>query len=246
MIINYKEPYWMKFRWDMSSHHEHQYVTEFNKFNNDVLNEFLFEKNFIITCEFKIEKDFKRDEICMLYGKPGKNIGLSYNSTTKTTAFEFWTTTGEPEDTFNMCTFQTVTEQDIEEGVILSVVRKDNEIILYQNFKKVNNLLFDGEFIEDYKVPGLFIGCSSPECEFEKQRYYCEVDMKHLSIIINTSNINDIRELYNVDMNKILTKTSYNDILCLYDFESANNLGIIYDESKNTNFLEKVPKEFVK
>jgi hypothetical protein len=47
-------------------------------------------------------------------------------------------------------------------------------------------------------------------------------------------------------MNKILTKTSYNDILCLYDFESVNNLGIIYDESKNTNFLEKVPKEFVK
>jgi ribonucleotide reductase beta subunit family protein with ferritin-like domain len=38
----------MKFRWDMSSHHEHQYVTEFNKFNNDVLNEFFFEKNFII------------------------------------------------------------------------------------------------------------------------------------------------------------------------------------------------------
>jgi hypothetical protein len=245
MIINYKEPYWMKFSWDMSSHHEHQYVTEFNKFNNVILNEFLFEKNFIITCEFKIEKDYKRDEICMVYGKPGKNFGLSYNSISKVTAFEFWST-GDTEDVFYMCPFDTVTEQDIEEGVILSVVRKDNEIILYQNFKKVNNLTFDGEFIEDYKVPGLFIGCSSPECEQEKQRYYCEVDMKHLSIIIDTSNINDVRELYNVEMNKILTKKSYDGILCLYDFESVNNLGIVYDESKNTNFLEKVPKEFVK
>lgn len=245
MIINYKEPYWMKFRWDMSSHHEHQYVTEFNKFNNVTLNEFLFVNEFIITTEFKIERGFKRDEICMIYGKPGKNIGLSYNSTTKVTAFEFWTT-GIEEDMFNMCVFNDVTEQDIEEGIILSVVRKDNEIILYRNFKKVNSIIFDGEFIEDYKTPGLFIGCSSPECEQEKQRYYCEVDMKHLSIIINTSNVNDIRELYNVETNKILTKKCYEDILCLYDFQNINNLGIVYDESKNTNFLEKVPKEFVK
>jgi len=245
MIINYKEPYWMKFRWDMSSHHEHQYVTEFNKFNNDILNEFFFEKNFIITCEFKIGKNYKRDEICMLYGKPGKNIGLSYNTQTKTTAFEFWTTS-EPDDMFNMCVYKDVTEEEIEEGVILSIVRKENEIILYKNFIEDNRMTFDDEFIEDYKIPGLFIGCSSPECEFEKQRYYCEVDMKHLSIIINTSNINDIRELYNVEMNKILTRKRYEDILCLYDFKSVNNLGIIYDESKNTNFLEKVPKEFVK
>jgi hypothetical protein len=145
-----------------------------------------------------------------------------------------------------MCVYKDVTEEEIEEGVILSIVRKENEIILYKNFIEDNRMTFDDEFIEDYKIPGLFIGCSSPECEFEKQRYYCEVDMKHLSIIINTSNINDIRELYNVEMNKILTRKRYEDILCLYDFKSVNNLGIIYDESKNTNFLEKVPKEFVK
>jgi hypothetical protein len=245
MIIKYKEPYWVKFKWDMSSHHEHQYVTEFNKSMNGDLNDFFFD-DFIVTVEFKIEKEFKRDEICMIYGKPGKNIGLSYNTTTKTTAFEFWTNTGKPEDTFNMCVFQTVSEQDIEEGVILSVVRKDNEIILYQNFKKVNNLIFDGEFIEDYKDPGLFIGCSMPQNDSENHRYHCEVDMKHFSIIKHSSNINDIRELYNVEMNKILNKKCYDNLLCLYDFNTVNNLGIVYDESKNTNFLEKVPKEFVK
>ena len=28
-------------------------------------------------------------------------------------------------------------------------------------------------------------------------------------------------------------------------FKTVNNLGIVYDESKNSNFLEKVPKEFI-
>jgi hypothetical protein len=246
MKINYKEPYWIKFQWDISSHHENQYVTEFNKSNNLILDEFLFQKHFIISCEFKIEKDFKRDEICMLYGKPGKNIGLSFNSTTKTTAFEFWTYTGEPEDTFNMCVYKDVTEKEIEEGVTLSVVRNENEIILYKNFIEDNRITFEGDFIEDYKISGFFVGCSSPECEGEKQRYYCEVDMEHLSIIINTSNIESVYEMYNLDVSEIHKTKNYNDIICYYDFKNINNLGIVYDESKNTNFLEKVPKEFIK
>lgn len=241
MIIKYKEPYWVKFKWDMSSHHEHQYVTEFNKSMNNDLNDFFF-SNFIVTSEFKIEKSFKRDPICMIYGKPGKNIGLSYNTDTQTTAFEFWT----DNDMFNMVMFKGVTVQDVEEGIILSVVRKNNEIILYKNFVEDNRLTFEGEFIEDYKDPGLFIGCSMPQNDSESHRYYCEVDMKHFSIIRNSSNINDVRELYNVEMNKILNKKCYDNLLCLYDFNTVNNLGIVYDESKNTNFLEKVPKEFVK
>jgi hypothetical protein len=245
MKINYKEPYWVKFRWEMESHHENQYVTEFNKYTNNDLNGFLLEKEYIITCEFKIEKDFERDGICMIYGKPGKNIGLSYNTATKTTAFEFWSK-GDDVDYFNMCVFNTVTEQDIEEGVILSVVRKENEIILYKNFVEDNRMTFDGEFIEDYKIPGFFIGCSSPECEGEKQRYYCEMDIKHLSIVTNTSNIENINELYQLDVCEILKSEIYNNIICYYDFKNINNLGIVYDESKNTNFLEKVPKEYIK
>ena len=31
-----------------------------------------------------------------------------------------------------------------------------------------------------------------------------------------------------------------------YNFETMNNLGIVYDESKYTNFLELVPKDYVK
>jgi hypothetical protein len=107
-------------------------------------------------------------------------------------------------------------------------------------------MTFDGEFIEDYKIPGFFIGCSSPECEGEKQRYYCEMGIKHLSIVTNTSNIENINELYQLDVCEILKSEIYNNIICYYDFKNINNLGIVYDESKNTNFLEKVPKEYIK
>ena len=31
MKVNYGEPYWVKFKWDLSNHHNNQYVTEFNK-----------------------------------------------------------------------------------------------------------------------------------------------------------------------------------------------------------------------
>ena len=69
MIINYKQPYWVKFQWDMSTHHDNQYVTEYNKTNNKILDEFLLNDNYIITCDFKITEEFITDKICMIYGK---------------------------------------------------------------------------------------------------------------------------------------------------------------------------------
>ena len=59
MKINYKEPYWVKFTWDMTSNHDNQYVTEFNKSENDIFVNFLHHDKFIITCDFKITKNCK-------------------------------------------------------------------------------------------------------------------------------------------------------------------------------------------
>ena len=52
MKINYKEPYWLKFNWDISNHHENQYVTNFDKIENKKFNDFLHEDSYIITCNF--------------------------------------------------------------------------------------------------------------------------------------------------------------------------------------------------
>lgn len=245
MKINYKEPYWVKFKWDLSTHNYNQYVTEFNKSENEELNNFLYKEQFIITCEFKIEDDYKRDDICMIFGKPGKNLGLSYNNETKSLSFEFWVNE-ENESLFKMVKFNGITEYDVENGVLISIVKKGNKFILYKNFTKDNEIEFEGELVEDYLNNDFYIGCSSPECDSEKQRYYCEVDIEHFSIIVNQSNIERVKQLYETEPEYILVKPYYEDILCLYNFKTINNLGIVYDESKNSNFLEKVPKKYIK
>ena len=91
MTINYREPYWLKFQWDLSTHHENQYVTEFNKYENQSVTDFFYNENFIITCNFKIEDNYEGEDVRMIFGKSGKNMGLSYNKPQGELCFEFWT-----------------------------------------------------------------------------------------------------------------------------------------------------------
>jgi hypothetical protein len=246
MRIKYRHPYWAKYIWDLSEHHDNQYTTQFDKEKNFDIHDFQHYEKYIVTCEFCIKENYKKDSICMVFGKPGKNMGISFNSETNDVALEFWSTNDEGEDVFNYVHFKDVSKDDVENGVILSYIRKNNKFILYKNFVEVNEYVFEGQLIEDYKIDGLYFGCSSPDCALPHQRYYGEMDLKHFSIINKTSDINDLKDLYNSETNTLLTKYYYDDILCLYDFETINNLGIVYDESKNNNFLEKVPIQYIK
>ena len=241
MKIKYKEPYWVKFEWDIDEHHDNQYVTAFDKTENRAFNDLFHKSQFIITTNFKIKSHYKKDDICMVFGKPGKNLGLSYNNQTKSLAFEFWT-----DDKFYQGVFKTVTQKEIETGVIISIARNDNEFILYKNFEEDSRISFENELTNDYKDSSLFIGCSNPDSDIEKNRYYGEMDINHFSILTRTCDVDVIRDLYYGEIHNLLLNKSYDDILCYYDFKTINNIGIVYDESKNTNFLEKVPVEYIK
>ena len=244
MIINYRQPYWIKFQWDLSSHHENQYVTEFNKSENQTLTNFFFNKNFIITCNFKIEDDYEGEETRMIFGKSGKNMGLRYNKLQGELCFDFWTTS-QPEDCYNNVVFKSVTKEDIENGVTVSIIRNENRLTVYKDFIEDNYIDFDNEFIEDYKRSGLFIGCCSPNPHPATFGGFTKLEINHFSLITSTSNIKDSKSIYEKKTDVILKNRFYDDIVCLYDFKTVNNLGIVYDESKNSNFLEKVPKEFI-
>lgn len=247
MKIKYKEPYWVKFQWDLDEHHDNQYVTNFDKSENRAFNYFLHKENYIITCNFKIKKHYKKDDISMVFGKPGKNLGLSFNNDTNQLCFEFWTKGDKnKEDVYNNLLFKTVSLKEIESGITISIVRKGNEFFSYKNFEYDNEIMFDNNLVDDYKDTSLFLGCSSPDCDSEKHRYYGEVDMNHFSILSRESDIEKGKELYHSEIHNLLIRNFYDDILCYYDFKTINNLGIVYDESKNTNFLEKVPSEYVK
>ena len=245
MKIRYKQPYWIKFKWDISENPDDQYVTQFNKHTNDEFTNFLHNKSFVISSTFKIGIKFERDEVSMVYGKPGKQIGLSYNTETQTAAFEYWVTTNYGKDEFRYFYLKGVNGNDIENGVTITIVRDNNILIAYKNFQEINRMKMAGEFVEDYKIPELFLGCASPQSQEKKHRYYCEVDYDFFSILKNKIDIKQIKELHESKNEKLVSKDYYDDILCLYDFQTTNNIGIIYDESKNTNFLERVPSEFV-
>jgi hypothetical protein len=245
MKIKYKEPYWVKFQWDVSEHHDNQFVTDFDKTENPVFEDFLHNENYIITCNFKIKNHYKKDDICMIFGKPGKNLGLSYNSQTKKLAFEFWTK-GEDEDNFNQITFPDVTEKEINGGITISIIRDGNRIIVFKNFKESDSISFDNNLIDDYKESSFFVGCSSPDCDSASHRYYCEMDINHFSFLNNVSDIDKGKELYESELHNLVIRNYYDNLLFLYDFNTINNIGIVYDESKYTNFLEKVPEKYIK
>lgn len=244
MRIQYKQPYWIKFEWDIKEHPDDQYVTEFNKHVNNEFTNFLYNKKFVISSTFKIEKSFERDEISMVYGKPGKPIGLSYNTSTHSVAFEYWVSTDGTNE-FRYLHLKDVNSDDIQNGVNITIIRDGNILIGYKNFVEVNRMDMGGEFVEDYKIPELFLGCASPQSYEKKHRYYCEVEYDFFSIIKNESDIEEVKFIHSSKNEKLINKQNYNNILCLYDFKTINNIGKVYDESSNTNFLEKVPKEFV-
>ena len=91
MIINYKEPYWIKYEWDLNEQKDHQYDTEFNKSESEKISNLFHQLEYSINIEFKLDKDLESDNIFCIFGKPGKNFGLTYNNEADTLALEFWT-----------------------------------------------------------------------------------------------------------------------------------------------------------
>jgi hypothetical protein len=244
MKIRYKQPYWIKFEWDIKEHPDNQYVTEFNKHTNNEFTNFLYNKSFVISSTFKIGKTFERDEVSIVYGKPGKPLGLSYNTLTQSVAFEYWVTINGV-DEFRYFHMKGVDNNDIENGLTITIVRDDNILIAYKNFEEINRMELEGEFVEDYRIPELFLGCASPQAREKKHRYHCEVDYEFFSILKNEREIGKVKELHESKNEKLISMDFYDNILCLYNFKTINNIGIVYDDSKYTNFLERVPSEFL-
>jgi hypothetical protein len=85
-----------------------------------------------------------------------------------------------------------VNADDIENGVTITIIRDGNVLIAYKNFVEINRMDMGGEFVGDYKIPELFLGCASPQSYEKKHRYHCEVDNEFISILKNESDIENI------------------------------------------------------
>lgn len=248
MRIKYKEPYWLKFNWDLTTHHEHQFVTEFNKTENERIRDFFYCENWMIVVGFTIPKDGQKDEICAVFGKSGKNLALSYNTTSGVLGFEFWTTQGD-EDKPTFIHFKEISRDDVEKGITVAIIRDGNSIVLTKiengKLRFLNRQEFIGTIIEDYKNSPLMLGCANPGTSLEHHRFHGEIDVDYLLMVDNLSDDMVIVDIINTETEKLVGKSYYSNILSLHNFKKSNNMGFVYDESMYTNFLERVPSEFI-
>ena len=248
MIINYKEPYWIKYEWDLSDHKDDQYVTNFNKTESEKISNLFHQSKYSLNVQFKLDKNLENDKIFCIFGKPGKNFGLTYNEEADTLALEFWTeaTTKVAGDDFNYLPFPGLHYEELSKGVNITIVRNNDEFIIYNNFEKVGEIDFDKNLIDDYRTEGLYIGTGNPGTEVPEHRYHGSLDIDSMFFVEDCIDIDVVKKIHNTDVSDLNKLKEYKNIIFNYKFDIVNNQEIIFDNSANTYFVEKVPSEFIK
>lgn len=248
MVINYKEPYWVKYEWDLSEHKDDQYVTNFNKKESEKIANLFHQDKYSLTIDFKLDLNLEFDKIFCIFGKPGKNFGLTYNSEADTLALEFWTQgmTKVAGDQFNYLPFENLKKDELEKGVVITVIRDYEEFIIYKNFEEMGRLDFDKNLIDDYRSEGLLLGTGNPGTEVPEHRYHGSFHLNSLLFIEDETSISVSNRIYDTKTEDLIKLQEYEKIVFNYDFNIINNQGIIYDNSKNNYFVEKIPSEFIR
>lgn len=248
MIIEYKKPYWSKYEWDLSEHKDHQYVTEFNKEESDKIKNLFHQDKYALNVKFKLDETLESDNIFCIYGKPGKNFGLTYNKEADTLALEFWTegTTKVVGDDFKYLPFHNIRYEQLKEFTDITIVRNDDEFIIYSNFEKVGEIDFDKNLIDDYRGEGLIIGAGNPGTDVPEHRYHGSFDIDSMVFVEDIIDIDKIKTICNTDVSNLNKLQEYENIIFNYSFNTINNQGIVYDNSSNNYYVEQIPKEFIK
>ena len=246
MRIKYKEPYWAKYKWDLSEHKDHQYVTEFNKEESDKIKNLFHQEKYALHLEFKINKRYKTDNIFCIFGKPGKNFGITYNVEADALALEFWTeaTTKVAGDEFHYVPFYNTHYDTLKEWTSVTVVRNHDEFIVYRNWERINDKDFDKNLIDDYRYEGMLIGCGNPGSDVPEHRYYGSFDI--MFFLEDETDIDIVKKINETEVSNLNKLPEYEKIIFNYDFDTENNQGIIFDNSSNSYFLERIPKNFIK
>ena len=229
MTIEYKNPYWIKYEWDIGTIQDGSIV----KKDNTELQNILFKDRYSIICDFKIKEDYIKDEKAGIFGKAGQNFGLTFDSKIDSLVFEFRTNTKSPE--FHCLIFDKIKFEDVKRGINLIIIKNESSFSFYLNNHSILSYGFNGELIDEYRDTPFFLGSLNPGAKDPKDRCYSQIDLNLFSIVKNEIDINVIKTI----------NPKNNNVLCYYDFKRINIIKNVCDESNNYNFIELVPKEFV-
>jgi len=229
MIIEYRNPYWIKYEWDIKTIQEGKIV----KKDNFELQNVLFKENYSIICNFKINEDYLKDEKAGVFGKAGQNFGLNFDSKIDSLVFEFRTNNKSPK--FHCLIFDKIKSEDISKGLNMVITRNKNTFSFFIEGQLIKEYNFHDELIDDYKNSPFFLGALNPGAKDPKDRCYSQIDFNLFSIVENETSIEKLESINPKDEN----------VLCYYDFKRINIIKNVCDESNNYNFIELVPKEFI-
>jgi len=229
MTIEYKNPYWIKYEWDIGTIQDGSIV----KKNNTELQNILFKDRYSIMCDFKIKEDYIKDEKAGVFGKAGQNFGLTFDSKIDSLVFEFRTNTESP--IFHCIIFDDIKLKNVKEGINFIITKYKHLFSFYMDGLLIKNYEYIGELIDEYKDSPFFLGALNPGANDLKDKCYSQIDFNRFSIIENEINVEILQTINPKD----------NNVLCYYDFKRINIIKNVCDESNNYNFIELVPKEFV-
>ncbi len=230
MVIEYKKPYWIKYKWDINKLDSE---TDIAKRDNVDLQNILFKDKFSILCNFRIKKEFIKDTKAGIFGKSGQNFGLNFDSDIDSLVFEFRSKKDPVE--FNCMIFEKINSDTIDNGINFIFTKINNIIMIYVNDKLVKYYECDADFIDEYKNSPFFLGALNPGAADPKDRCFSELEISLFAIIKSETNIKKLKTIDKKDKN----------VLCYYDFQTLNMRKDVFDESSNFNFCELVPTEYI-
>lgn len=241
MIIEYKKPYWIKYSYGIKNNEDYEISKDEP---SDLLN-CIYSENFSIICEFSIGPNYTKDMCAGVFGKSGMNYGLVYMSAIDKLVFEFWTKKSGSTK-LNNFVIDGVDFKYLNGGIILIIIKKDKTMYFYDGDILLGEFeLGDDELIDDYKDQPFYLGAVNPGADNPEHRYYSQVNIKYFTIVDVHTDINLLNKIHQTPIYKMYGEEYYNDIYCLYNFRNTNINKMIYDESKNSNYLELVPDYFV-
>lgn len=248
MLIEFKQPYWLKYKWNIDFNKSinnplkgSKTVDFFEKKDTELLN-FLYENYYTVSCKFKLNKNSNNSKRSGIFGKAGQNYGLYFDYSLDSLIFEYST----KNNGIVVLPINKVNGEKIHNFIHIIVMKKLDSILFYHNDELIYEHVSNDILIDFYQNKPIFIGCLSPTTSDENDRCFCEMEIEHFSITYGDLDINSILEISNIPPYKLCLNKNYDNLKCFFDFNQKSYNNKISDESKYQNLIESVPKFLIK
>lgn len=204
---------------------------------SEPINNVLSEGPYTISITFRVDKNYKKDNKIGFFGIPGKNFGISYDYEVNYFVFEFWTkeldSDGVEKDKFNYFLYDTITEEDYQNFINVTIQYDGNTYHLYKNYNLLGTIQNPNPLVSDYINESIYLGCHNIDSVSEKHKCSTEIDINHFSIFKDVIDIKNI-ESYVDGKTELTSSKDLENVYVFFDLEHKHeNIDIVDKFNKN-------------